>query len=316
MKEEIQDIWKLEYPLNLTGLSGNVNRSFFCRNNNVVIKQYNSRFSKQNIINSLTAQDSLSSLGIAAEVLYTNNGDICYSSDTGTFYSVSKYIHGQTLNEDEIKKDFERFNKFGLWLAKCHKSLASIASSLTEENNLISIYSIEEAYVNFEQAQRQNKSELLDRQVELFHLFVCKNSFSLPSYKNDVIHGDMRLNNIIRRSLNGKLALIDFDQVSFMSRTYEIMRFFLELEDLDDVQTFVNHLKIFLAAYESVYPIQNKDRPYVVNLYFYNLLTNIRCFKKEFFVRNNTFFVQSRLKKIEWLSKNIDRINSELAVCF
>lgn len=307
----IQKIWSLDYPLNLKLLPGNVNKSFLCLNNNVVVKQYDSRFSEQNIINSLIVQDFFSSYGISAEVLYTRDGDIYYS-DSKNYFSISRYVPGLTLDNTEIKRDTDRFNKFGAWLARCHKMLSAISFRLTEETNLISIQNTEDAKSKFEQLLQLNNSRLLARQAELFNNFVSDKSFEIPFHRNDVIHGDMRLNNIIYRISDGGLTLIDFDQVSFMNRTYEIMRFFLELENLDDVQVFINHLKIFIYAYENVYPISKDDKPYIFNLYFYNLLTNLKCFEDGFRVKNNTLFVQSRLMKIEWLNKYLDRINAEL----
>ena len=280
---------------------------------NWIFKIYNCRYTPTQIHNSCCVRNLVNKTS-----KYASSIDLRLHVDKDnftTYYSMSEYSTGEVYeftDNDQIIEVLARS------LGGLHRSLFDLKgisrsvrdnSFITHEANIIDIVARIRNILQVKTFAKDDEvaSNLIIRSQILIS---CKSYILADEYNNNrqIIHGDARIGNCILGFNKRDLIFIDFDQVSYLPRTYELYRcFFSSLERLDS--DTIAKLGIYLRAYRSANPIECKEMTSGIIFYLQVLASDLRSFEDEM-LYFSTFHNLERLKiqRLLWIQCNLEAI--------
>lgn len=144
--------------------------------------------------------------------------------------------------------------------------------------------------------------EAIDWRIKILSEFGLDTQ-SLAATPRSWLHGDARPDNLLIAHSPDRLLFIDFDQVSYFPRPYEIVRAFTacigpQLSVHPPGSTF----RDYLNAYQAVAPIPASDRLVMIDLYLTVQAAETRTFTTpEGEIRGMPAFARARHQQLNWL---------------
>ncbi len=311
----IQDNWNIKIvdELELVKNQGYMSRVWKCKDNSkeYILKEFAIRFDERSIYPACECQKYLALFGLAPNVYYTKDM-MLYCKIDKHFYFLSDKIEGTNIKSRNLSKEI--ISCLGKFVASIHLRLSTMNIHLEDYHTWFEVPNVERKKIEFKDLIASDISgySFLEEQYYYFLKFVSNKHLNFK-FPFQFIHGDMHLNNIIMSLQNNDLKIIDFDQVSFFPRVYEIGRFLLTIINLEkDFHGNIKIFQIFFHAYTSIYPLSKDEKSGMFDYYYFCLISNVICYYKEYEVKDNLKFVLERLQKMRWINENINLIKEFL----
>jgi len=215
--------------------------------------------------------------GILAVVMLKTKSDVIAYSEGEMVYTLYPFIEGERGSLTSLEHNVAR----GKLLAEIHRA------GEREEAKVIQV----------KQCKDPKKSECIERiqkyeerirakakrnpMDEIFlgyiaiRLEALKHTQPIELANTTLIHGDYHAGNLLfRPSTNEIVGVCDWEKAEWAPRSYELARaiLYMYIKHANDLEEALNHLKVFLQAYTSVYPISKQELADGLQFRFYRIL--------------------------------------------
>lgn len=188
--------------------------TIFIINNSYILKMYNVDNENQ-IKNSIITQKMVhDKISLAPNIILNNKNEL-YTVYKDCIYCIQEKIHEEELNANIVEIVAKNLAKMHLMFENLDSSTYKIKK---DNKNYEEIFeSIKNTKIkDIDNTIENAVNHLLNKRLELLNKYKC--SYSPEIFQ--IIHGDVRLSNIIKQRENA--FFIDFDFVSFSDLLYEI----------------------------------------------------------------------------------------------
>ncbi|MDP2593893.1 MAG: phosphotransferase [bacterium] len=285
------------------------------------LKKY--RFESETRIKEIhSAKQYFADSGIPVILPIRISHDLTFFSFNESFYALFPFVVGKHLERGELTD--HAIASMGEMLGRIHLAGRDSTISIIEDSfspwnrNAFNIKAAEILEKMPPTEERNDFDNLSYESIRLKKSIVEKNSIRYEDlgFKSDyLIHGDYLDHNVFFSEADEVDHVFDFEKTQYSPRTFELFRSLMySLLSNSTSESDIQKAKVYLSAYRTLYPIENEELKRGLEMFYLKSIHNVWV-EHEHYVKENfrpDLFLEPDLKRIQFLSNNLDRLAEAL----
>ncbi len=241
-----------------------------------VVKRYPQNFSSERHLFTTKLQNKINQgLGIKPDVVSTLDGTLCVQIG-GYSYDVTEFVENVSFANDEVLDLGNFFYSIGSFVGALHTELSQFNDSGDAVMNaLLHIHEPNSPHLQGLLHEYETEGvtpkwiQVLKNKILLSRQYVTA-AHSLTDLPQNIVHGDIYMNNILFGEDQKVIGLIDFAHAGKFVTCYEVFRSFIQINKfLNGASINPEHLVNFLKGYLSIGSLEEIELKQMLDLYLY-----------------------------------------------
>jgi Ser/Thr protein kinase RdoA (MazF antagonist) len=249
--------------------SGYVNSIWEIKSSNskYALKKFSNQITHDQVFLSIRSQRYMGCCGLSPKLIQTVNGRLtcCYCNH---FYTMSEWVE----TSDSKKSHLDEARNLGELLGELHTKFMRFSPIIGFSSALNWPVPRTEKFSHDSQISASEALELEIERKQCLNI-LNKNISDYSTLPKQWIHGDFHSGNVLKGE--NSLKVIDYDQVSYFTKIYEVIRgFFAYFPECYSDNSMTEKLYIYLKSYQAQFPLSLAEIELGLPLYLWVTLSD------------------------------------------